>query len=74
MEMDVQKIRGKMAEKNYNITSLSAALGVSRNTLSGYFDTPEKMPYSIVGKIAELLCDSRAEAMSIFFASNLRAT
>ena len=47
VRIDVPKVRGKMAERGFNITSMAMRLGVSRNTLSGYLETPEKMPYSL---------------------------
>ena len=70
--MDVQKLKGKMAEKNYSITSLAQALGISRNTLSSYLISPGKIPYETIKKMADLLCDSADDAMQIFFAAYLR--
>ena len=72
--IDIPKVKGKMAERGFTITSLSAKLGISRNTLSSYLDAPEKIPYYIVAAMADALCETPAEACSIFFASNLRAT
>ena len=72
--MDVQKLKGKMAEKNYSITSLAQALGISRNTLSSYLNSPGKIPYETIKKMADLLCDSADDAMQIFFAAYLRGT
>lgn len=66
--IDVPKVRGKMAEKGYNITSMSKKLGISRGTLSSYLDYPEKIPYEIVSRMATVLCANTEEAMSIFFA------
>lgn len=68
MHIDVPKVRGKMAEHGYTITSLSKKLGINRNTLSLYLETPEKTPYNIVAALAEILCSSSEEASSIFFA------
>lgn len=72
--IDVPKVRGKMAERGFDITSLSAELGISRNTLAGYFKHPGKTPYNVVAKMADVLCDDSAEATRIFFATNLRNT
>lgn len=72
--MDVQKIKGKMAERNYSITSFAQALGISRNTLSLYLHSPGKTPFEIVSKMAELLCSGPDEAVQIFFASYFRGT
>ena len=43
--VDVPRVRGKMAEKGYTITSLAGMLGINRNTLAVYLETPEKMTY-----------------------------
>lgn len=72
--VDVPKLRGKMAERGYNITSMSESLGVSRNTMSAYLENPEKMPYRVVAKLADILCDTQDEAAGIFFADDLRNT
>ena len=72
--IDVRRVRGKMAEKEYTISQLAEKLGINRNTLSTYLETPEKMPYHIVSSMAEILCDSSEEANSIFFATSLRTT
>lgn len=72
--VDVPRVRGKMAEKGYSITSLSGMLKISRNTLSAYFENPEKMPYGIVSELAGILCDTPEEAKTIFFAADLRKT
>lgn len=41
-EINIPKLRGKMAEKNYTISSLANALGIDRNTLSKYLWDQEK--------------------------------
>lgn len=72
--VDVPRVKGKMAERGFTITSLSEKLGVDRNTLSAYLKNPKKMPYEVVSNMAGLLCDTTEEASSIFFASDLRNT
>ena len=72
--IDVPKVKGKMAERGYTITSLAEILGIDRNTLASYLKTPEKTPYAVVSDMAGLLCDSAEEASSIFFAMDLRNT
>lgn len=72
--IDVPKVKGKMAECGYTISSLAEKLGINRNTLSSYLETPEKTPYNIVSRMAEVLCSSSEEASSIFFAHDLRNT
>lgn len=74
VQINVQKVRGKMAEKGFTMTALAKELRISRNTLACYFETPAKIPYTVVASLAELLCDTTAEASSIFFAPNLRET
>ena len=46
--VDVPKVRGKMAEKGYTITSLADILGINRNTLSLYLENPDKIPYGVI--------------------------
>ena len=70
--IDVCKVKGKMAERGYTNSSLAKKLGINRNTLASYLDNPEKTPYNVVSRMAELLCDSAEEAISIFFAHDLR--
>ena len=72
--VNVPKVRGRMAEKGYTITSLSKLLGISRNTLSLYLEKPCKIPYGVVSRMAEILCDSQKEAADIFFATDFRET
>lgn len=74
VRIDVPRVRGKMAERGYTITSLSDRLGINRNTLSAYLDNPGKTPYSVISDMAVALCDTADEAASIFFASDLRKT
>lgn len=74
VHIDVPKVRGKMAERGYTITSLSNKLGINRNTLSAYLETPGKMPYTIISGMAVALCDTTNEAATIFFAPDLRET
>lgn len=72
VHIDVPKVRGKMAERGYNLTSLSNYLGISRVTLRAYFEFPDKTPYGVMSKMASALCDSTQEASAIFFAPDLR--
>lgn len=72
VHVDVPKVRGKMAERGFNITSVSEKLGISRNTFSAYLETPGKMPYSVISDLAAILCDTTEEAKNIFFADDLR--
>lgn len=70
--VDIPKVRGKMAERGYNLTSLSDRLGIDRNTLASYLKRPSKMPYKVISNMADALCDTADEAAAIFFAPDLR--
>ena len=72
VHVDIPKVKGKMAEHGYTITSLAKELGVSRSTLSNYLDDPNRIPYSIISDMAKLLCDTSEEAIAVFFAPDLR--
>lgn len=74
VHIDVPKVRGKMTERGYTITSLSEKLGISRSTLASYLKYPGKTPYNVVSDMALILCESPEEASSIFFAPDLRLT
>lgn len=74
VQVNVQKIKGKMAEKGFTMTALAKELGINRNTLAAYFENPEKTPYAVMSRMADVLCDTTAEASSIFFEPNLRET
>ncbi len=67
VRVNIPKVRGKMAEKGYSITSLANMLKISRGTLTSYFSAPEKMPYNVVASLADILCDTAEEATAIFF-------
>ena len=70
--IDVNKLRGKMAEKDLTQEELASRIGVSSVTLRSYMNDPGRMPYVIVDKLADELCDTLSEARDIFFCSNLR--
>ena len=71
VQIDIPKVRGKMAERGFTITSLAEKLEIDRNTLSSYLKAPEKIPYSIISEMAAILCDTTDEATSIFFCQRL---
>lgn len=73
-KININKVKGKMAEKGFNNTSLAKEISISRNTLSSYLNNPEKTPYYILAKLAECLCDTEKEATEIFLHINLRYT
>ena len=74
ISINVPRVRGKMAEHGYNVTSMATKLNISRMTLAKYLEQPQIMPYHIMTAMATLLCDSNEEATSIFFDGSLRKT
>lgn len=66
--VDIPKVRGKMAERGFNITSMSKNLGISRETFANYLKEPGKIPYTVLASMADMLCDTQDEAAKIFFA------
>lgn len=72
--VDIPRVRGKMAERGYTVTSMSARIGVNRNTLTTYLENPDKMPYKVISSMADALCDTADEAAEVFFAPYLRKT
>lgn len=72
--VNVPKLRGKIAERGYNLTTLADELQVNRTTLSRYLAAPERMPYGIINLLARQLCETPEEAEQIFFAPDLRGT
>jgi predicted transcriptional regulator len=72
--INVPKLRGKMAEKGYNISTLANVIGVNRNTLTQYLRDTRKIPYGTICVMSDILCDDTSEAVNIFFGSDLRNT
>lgn len=70
-KVNVAKVKGKIAEKGYTITSLAERLNIDRNTLAKYLVNPGKIPYDVLSAMAALLCDTEDEARLIFFAQEL---
>lgn len=66
--VNTSKIKGKMGEKGYNMTTLSKELSIDRNTLRNYFRNPGKMTYETMSNMAMILFDSPEETCQIFFA------
>lgn len=65
--INVPKVRGKMGEKQLSMTALANQLGITRITLTHYLREPGKMPYRVVAKMADILCDNKEEATAFFF-------
>lgn len=66
-QINIGRVKGKIAEKGYNIGTLASVLGVDRNTVAKYMKNPEEMKYRTIVQLAECLCDDYDEAISIFF-------
>lgn len=72
--INIPKVRGKMGEKRMSLTSLANQLGVTRTTLNHYMEEPGKMPYGVVAKMANILCDTMEDATAFFSTIDFRDT
>lgn len=66
---DVAKLRGKIAEKGLNQTTLAKEAEIDRSTLNRKMKTGEAFTIGEANKIAIILKLTKDEAMEIFFAS-----
>lgn len=67
IQVNTRKVIGRMAELGYSKSQFAEALGISRGTLSHYLKEPERMPYSIISQMVDLLCnESIADARWMF--------
>ena len=64
--INIPKLRGAMAEKGYNKTTLAAALGIGRDTLTKYMEDPRRMPYGVMQDMAHLLFPGKPMAANVF--------
>lgn len=74
LTVNANKLRGKIAEKGYTISSLASDMNVTRDTMSRYIKDPRAMQLGQIIRLASLLCDSDEEAKSIFLVQDLRET
>ena len=44
--INIAKVKGKMGEKGYNISTLANSIEINRNTMAEYMRNPARMPYS----------------------------
>ena len=65
------KIRGKMAENGYTITSLAHKMHISRATMSKYLSFPGKMPVEKFMEMTSILFNESGELTDIFLPKNL---
>lgn len=70
-QASASKIRGKMAENGYTITSLAQKMHISRSTMSKYLSFPGKMPVEKFMEMANILFNEIGELTDIFLPKNL---
>lgn len=64
--MDINKLKGKMVEKQVNVETLAKLIGVERSSLYRKFNNAEKITIGEAQKIKSALGLSDAEACHIF--------
>lgn len=65
--MNINKLKGKMVEKQVNVRTLATMIGAERSTLYRKFNNAERITVGEAVKIKSALGLSDAEACSIFF-------
>lgn len=65
-------LRGKIAEKGYNIGSLAEEIEVDRDTISNILNGKSKPSYAVMNALYFGLNLNPEEASEIFFSENLR--
>lgn len=70
-QASASKIRGKMAENGYTITSLAQKMHISRATMSKYLSFPGKMPVEKFMEMANILFNEIGELTDIFLPKNI---
>ena len=61
-----KKLKLKMVEQDFNITTLASKAGTSRTTLSNFFNG-KNPSYELMKKLSKALSLTQEEAGSIFF-------
>lgn len=69
--MNVGKLKGKMVELGINVETLAEMIGVDRSSLYRKLNNSGKVTIGEAKRIKEALALTDAEAISIFFASNV---
>ena len=64
--MDLQKLKGKIVEKGWNVETLAEHMGVDRSSLYRKLNNFEKITIGEAKTITELLNLSNEDASSIF--------
>ena len=65
--MNIQKLKGKIVEKGFNVEALAAEIGVDKSTLYRKLNASEKFTIGDANKIRTILDMSNDEASDIFF-------
>ena len=68
IDMDVQKLKGKIVEKGMNVEAVAEQIGVDRSSLYRKLNNFEKITIGEANRLKDVLCLSDEEAKSIFFA------
>ncbi len=64
--MDINRLKGKMVEKQVNVETLAKMIGAERSSLYRKFNNAEKITIGEAKKIKLALCLSDEEATQIF--------
>lgn len=64
--VNTRLLRGKIEEKGTNISEVASQMGVDKATLYRRIQNSETFTIGEVGKITEILCLTKDEAVSIF--------
>ncbi len=64
--MDVNKLKGKLVEKQMNVETLAIMVGVDRSSMYRKLNNAEKITIGEAQKIKSALCLSDSEASDIF--------
>lgn len=66
--MNVNKLKGKMVEKGFNVETLAGCIGVDRSSLYRKLANAEKITIGEASKLKDTLEMSDSEAYEIFLA------
>lgn len=69
--IDVASLRGYQARKGLSNVEFAKRLGIHRNTLTLYYESPMKMPYVVIHKMIAILELTDKEAAEVFFSKEL---
>lgn len=64
--MDINKLKGKLVEKQVNVETLANMIGIDRSSMYRKLNNAEKITIGEALKIKSVLCLSDSEASDIF--------